>query len=164
MSSPPFFSSSKLNIIDRLRETVVSCRLPSNGSADKHEPFQDKLTVHIVISLACGRKRGLFMWKPACQNYRGVSEAAERVSQLCSTAAAAASHVLIMAPLSAAPLRTRFLRHADDTSPSLEPGCSSRLHQGRSIGVKAPASDEAFTPQRKCAFYCFHGDPLIPLL
>lgn len=132
LSTPPFFSSSKLNIIDRLTETVVSGSLPSNGGADKHELFQDKLTVHMVISLACG----LFIWKPACQNYRGVSEAAERVSQLCVTAAAAAAapHVLIMAAVSAAPLRTRFLRRADDASPSLEPGCSSRLHRERSIG------------------------------
>lgn len=89
---PPFFSSSKLNIIDRLVETVMSCRFPANSGVDKHELFQNKLTVRIVISLPCERKCGLFMWKPACQSYRGVPEAAERVSQLCLTANAA-SHV-----------------------------------------------------------------------
>lgn len=149
MTMPPFFISSKLNIIDRLIEAVTSCRLPSNGSADKHELFQDKLTVHIIISLACGSKRGLFIWNSIWGlSARIIGECLKQQSQLCLTAAVA-SHVLIMALLSAAPLRTRFLRHADDT---MEPGCSSRLHQGRSIGVKAPASDEAFTPRGNVRF------------
>lgn len=68
---------------DRLMGTVTSRRLPSNGSADTHELFQDKLTVHAVISLAC-----------LCGNRRAriVGECLRQQSQLCLTAAAA-SHV-----------------------------------------------------------------------
>lgn len=68
-----FFSSSKLNIIDRWIEKFMRGTLHSKGSADKHGLSRNKLSVHVVISLACRRRHGLFIWKLTCQNHRGVS-------------------------------------------------------------------------------------------